>query len=117
MHVTKLIKATDWADEMKSLLTPRVPTTLAQFLDTAMLAPLKDLLVSLDIMSLFTQVPLQPIIEALSNLFLNPTMKLFEYVLCSTYFTYNAQFNEQVGCVAMGSPLSSLKADYFYAVV
>lgn len=80
--------------------------TLAQTLHVVVLTP-QDLLVSLDVVSLFTQVPLQPTTEVLSGLFSEMIVKLFKYVLWSTYFTYNGQLYEQMDGVAMGSPLSS----------
>lgn len=71
-----------------------------------------DLLISLDVVSLFARVPLKPISELLTPLFPEATVKLFEYILQSTYFTYNGCFYEQVEGVAMGSPLSSVIADF-----
>lgn len=59
---------------------------LVQTLDTVTLIP-NDLLVSFDVISLFTRVPLKSTIELLTSLFPEATVKLFEYVLHSTYFT------------------------------
>lgn len=48
--------------------------------------------------------------------FHEPVVELFKYVLRSTYFLYNGTFYEQVDGVAMGSPLSSVIADFYMEV-
>jgi hypothetical protein len=61
----------------------------------------RDILVSFDVVSVFTMVP---IVEALL---------LFRHVLTSSFFRFNCQFYEQTDGVAMGSPLSPVIANYF----
>jgi hypothetical protein len=61
----------------------------------------RDILVSFDVVSLFTMVPIE---EAL---------RLFRHVLTSSFFRLNCQFYEQTDGVAMGSPLSPVIANYF----
>lgn len=55
--------------------------------------------------SLFTRVPLKPTLELLATLFPEATIRLFEFVLQTTYFVYNEVFHVPVLRVAMGSPL------------
>lgn len=70
---------------------------------------LTDGLISLDVVSLFTRVPISVTLE----LFPEATVKLFEFVLTSTYFSYKGFFFEQVEGVAMGFPLSPVIANFF----
>lgn len=73
-----------------------------------------DLLVSLDVVSVLMKVPLEPNLKLLEPLLPTPMDALFEYVLCSIYFMYNGSFYDWVDGVAMGSPLSSVIADFFF---
>lgn len=142
--ITKLIKATDWPDNVKSEVTPKscVPprfyglpkiyklvcpirpivntinpptyavskflagllkpyvgkteayvknsASLVIVLDSIKLVPM-DLFVSLDVVSLYTNVPLQQTLQWLEPLFPTSVMALFQCVLTSTYFSYNLQ--------------------------
>ncbi|XP_046382357.1 uncharacterized protein LOC124153305 [Ischnura elegans] len=72
-----------------------------------------DLLVSLDVVSLFTRVPLQDTLKLLADKFDHRTVKLFLRTLTSTYFQYRGEFYEQADGVAMGSPLSPVIANFF----
>ncbi|XP_046398161.1 uncharacterized protein LOC124164967 [Ischnura elegans] len=72
-----------------------------------------DILVSLDVVSLFTRVPLVDTIELLQNIFDENTVKLFHHVLTSTYFKYDQEFFEQTDGVPMGSPLSPAIANFY----
>ncbi|XP_046399906.1 uncharacterized protein LOC124166418 [Ischnura elegans] len=72
-----------------------------------------DLLVSLDVVSLFTRVPLTDTLCLLERKFEPDTVKLFHHVLTSTYFQFNGEFFEQAEGVAMGSPLSPAVANFF----
>jgi hypothetical protein len=72
-----------------------------------------DLMVSFDIVSLFTKVPVGDSLSLLSHHFENSTLALFKHVLTSTYFCYDGQFYEQTDGVAMGSPLSPVIANFF----
>lgn len=73
-----------------------------------MLSP-GDILVGLDVVSLFTNVPRKPMLELLRPLFPAPVVNLF---LRSTYFRYEGMFYEQTEGLAMGSPLSLVIMDF-----
>jgi retron-type reverse transcriptase len=45
--------------------------------------------------------------------FEDDVLALFKHVLTSTYFCFEGQFYEQTDGVAMGSPLSPIKANFF----
>ncbi|XP_046397683.1 uncharacterized protein LOC124164403 [Ischnura elegans] len=72
-----------------------------------------DILVSLDVVSLFTCVPLADTMRLLAERFDSDTVKLFHHVLTSTYFSFDGQFYEQTEGVAMGSPLSPAIANFY----
>jgi hypothetical protein len=72
-----------------------------------------DLLVSLDVVSLFTRVPLEDTLRLLAEKFDEYTVQLFHHVLTTTYFQYHGEFYEQSDGVAMGSPLSPAIANLF----
>jgi hypothetical protein len=69
-------------------------------------------MVSFDMVSLFTRVP---IVESLNLLrhFSEDILALFRHVLTSTYFSLGEQFYEQTDGVAMGSPLSPVTSNFF----
>jgi retron-type reverse transcriptase len=73
----------------------------------------EDLMVSFDVVSLFTKVPISDSISLLKTLFSEDIVNLFEHVLTSTYFIFHGQFFEQTDGVAMGSPLSPVIANFF----
>jgi len=73
----------------------------------------EDLMVSFDVVSLFTKVPVVDSLSLLSQHFEDSILALFRYVLTSTYFCYDGQFYEQTDGVAMGSPLSPVIANFF----
>jgi len=70
-------------------------------------------MVSLDVVFLFTEVPIVDSLELLSHHFEDDVLALFIHVLTSTYFCFNGQFYEQTDGVAMGSPLSLVTANFF----
>jgi hypothetical protein len=72
-----------------------------------------DLMVSFDVVSLFTKVPIEDSLQLLSIHFENNILALFKHVLTSTYFSFDGQFYEQTDGVAMGSPLSPVRANFF----
>jgi hypothetical protein len=72
-----------------------------------------DLIVSFDIVSLFTKIPAGDSLSLLSHHFDNSTLALFKHVLTSTYFCYDGQFYEQTDGIAMGSPLSLAISNFF----
>jgi hypothetical protein len=74
-----------------------------------------DILVSFDIVSLFTNVPVQDTLDIIkksenidSNFF-----PLIEHCLTSTYFQFQGEFYEQTSGAAMGSPISPIIANIF----
>ena len=69
-------------------------------------------MVSFDVVSLFTNVPIVDSLELLSHHF-EDVLALFKHVLTSTYFCFDGQFYEQMDGVAMGSPLSPVIANFF----
>ena len=81
----------------------------------------KKFLVSYDVTSLFTNVPLQEIIDIAINLIFNhnPNLnmtreelkKLFLFTASQTHFIFNSKFYNQVDGVTMGSPLASVLAN------
>ena len=73
----------------------------------------EDLMVSFDVVSLFTKVPVVDSLSLLSQHFEDSILALFRHVLTSTYFCYDEQFYEQIDGVAMGSPLSPVIANFF----
>jgi hypothetical protein len=40
-------------------------------------------------------------------------LRLFRHVLTTSYFSFNGQFYEQIKCVAMGSTLSPVIANFY----
>jgi len=80
-----------------------------------------DMLVSLDVISLFTNVPLDLAFESISKrwTYLEHNTKVTErdfllaikFVLSSTYFTFNKKIYKQTYGTPMGSPLSPVIAD------
>lgn len=69
-----------------------------------------DKLISRDIVALFTRMPISVALDLLSPLFPESTVKMFEFVLRSTYFSYKGLFFEGI---AMGSLLSPVIANFF----
>ena len=85
-----------------------------------------ETIISYDIKTLFTSVPLQPVINIIKNklendkdLKLRTSMSiehitsLLEYCLKSTYFVFRGQYYEQLEGAAMGSPLSPIIANLY----
>ena len=86
----------------------------------------EDLLVSFDVTSLFTQVPLDEALEVVkARLNKDPTLmnktsipvpqlvELIELCLRSTYFQFQSDFFEQINGTPMRSPLSPIIAKLF----
>ena len=83
----------------------------------------KKFLVSYDITSLFTNIPLQETIDIAINLIFNhnPNLnitrkelkKLFLFATSQTHFIFNSKFYNQIDGVAMGSPLAPVLANIF----
>jgi hypothetical protein len=72
-----------------------------------------DILVSFDVVSLFTKVPLEDTIQLFTAKFSKQTVELFRHVLTTTYFFYDGSFYDQKYGVAMGSPLAPVIADFY----
>jgi retron-type reverse transcriptase len=72
-----------------------------------------DTLISFDVVSLFTKIPLNEAILVVKEVTDLETTKLAEVCLCSTFFSYQGEFYEQTSGVAMGSPLSPIVANLF----
>jgi len=80
-----------------------------------------DILISLDVSSLFTNIPKNLVITAIekrwtdieknTNFNLNQFIYAIETVLDSTSFSFNGEFFEQIFGSPMGSPLSPIIAD------
>jgi hypothetical protein len=73
----------------------------------------QDTLISFDVVSLFTKIPLDEAIQIVKELTNPDTAKLAEVCLRSTFFSYQGEFYEQTSGVAMGSPLSPIVANLF----
>ncbi|KAK9874835.1 hypothetical protein WA026_005651 [Henosepilachna vigintioctopunctata] len=72
-----------------------------------------DILVSFDVVSLFTKVPVTDALLKIDRIFPRDISTLFRHVLTTTYFQYNNVFYEQKDGVAMGSPLSPVIANSY----
>ena len=80
----------------------------------------KKFLVSYDITSLFTNIPLQETIDIAINLISNhnPNLsitrtELFLFATSKTHFIFNSKFYNQIDGVAVGSPLAPVLANIF----
>ena len=83
----------------------------------------KKIIVSDDVTSLFTNIPLQETIDIAINLIFNPNpnlnitrkdrKKLFLFATSKTHFIFNSKFYNQIDGVAMGSPLAPVLANIF----
>jgi hypothetical protein len=74
---------------------------------------LEDILISFDFVFIFTKIPLDEAIQVVKEVTNLETTKLVEICLCSTFFSYQGEFYEQINDVAMGSPLSPIIANIF----
>jgi hypothetical protein len=70
-------------------------------------------MVSFDVVSLFTRVPLMDTLRLLEAKIDKDMVNLFHHVLTSTYIKHDGQFLEQRNVVAMGSPLSPVIANFY----
>ena len=67
-----------------------------QILESLRVQP-EDLMVSFDVVSLFTNVPTVDSLELLGHHFEDDVLALFKHVLTSTYFCTDEQFYKQTG--------------------
>ena len=111
------------------LLSPLVPNDYSckdtfSFLSQIKNANLsKKFLVSYDVTSLFTNIPLQETIDIAINLIFNHNhnlnitrkelKKLFLFATSKTHFIFNSKFYNQIDGVAMGSPLAPVLTNIF----
>ena len=72
-----------------------------------------DILVSFDVASLFTKIPLDEAIQVIKDVTNPGTARLAEICLRSTVFTFQGTYYEQTPGVAMGSPLSLIVANLY----
>ncbi|GJQ77969.1 hypothetical protein Trydic_g2330 [Trypoxylus dichotomus] len=74
-----------------------------------------DILVSFDVTSLFTQVPIKQTVNIIRNKHQmeDYLINLIEFCLKSTYFTYNGQTYRQIEGAPIGSALSPIIANNF----
>jgi hypothetical protein len=70
-------------------------------------------MVSFDIVSLFTKVPIRETMNLLERHFEGDVLGLFRHVLTTSYFTFNGQFCGQTDCVTMGSPISPVTSNFY----
>jgi hypothetical protein len=73
----------------------------------------EELMVSFDVVSLFTKVPITDTLQLVGQHFEEDLLVLFKHMLTSTYFCFKGKFYEQTNGVAMGSPLSPVVANFF----
>ena len=72
-----------------------------------------DILVSFDVVSLYTKVPFRYAIRVIKEITSEEIAKLVEIYLKSTYFSFQGEIYEQVDGVAMGSSLSPIVANLY----
>ena len=72
-----------------------------------------EIFLSLDIVSLFTMIPIKEAIKVIEDLTDPETSKLVGLCLNSTFFNFKGELYEQTCGVAMGSPLSPIIANLF----
>jgi RNA-directed DNA polymerase len=73
----------------------------------------KDILISFDVVSLFTKISLDEAIEVINEVADPQTTRLAKVCLKSTFFSFQGDFYEQTSRVAMGSPLSPIVANLY----
>ena len=73
----------------------------------------EDILVSFDVISLYTCIPIKKALEVIFRLIDPDTAHLVEICLTSTFFCLEGEFYEQTCGVTMGSPLSPIVANLF----
>ena len=111
------------------LLTPHIPTdysatdTFTFVQNIQSLSTSRKFIVSFDVESLFTNIPLEECIDLAVNYISegNPDIKLnkselrslFTTATAQTHFIFNGPFYDQINGVAMGSPLAPVLANLF----
>ena len=72
-----------------------------------------NLMVSFDVVSLFTKIPLPEALDIISQFVDKETLHLIEICLSSTFFSFKSKFYEQTEGTTMGSCLSLIVANIF----
>nr|XP_060622650.1 uncharacterized protein LOC132769734 [Anolis sagrei ordinatus] len=72
-----------------------------------------DKLISFDVVSLFTMVPVADTMALINQRFPEDITALFHHCLTTSYFQWDNEFYEQKDGVAMGSPLSPVIANFY----
>nr|XP_012143822.1 PREDICTED: uncharacterized protein LOC105662853 [Megachile rotundata] len=72
-----------------------------------------DILVSFDVQSLFTNVPIKRSIEIIQDKVPENLVPLIQHCLNTNYFIFQDTYYEQVSGAAMGSPISPVVADIY----
>jgi hypothetical protein len=114
-HTYQLAKhITGFLNKLAGNLTHHVKNSIhfTQILENLQVQP-GDLMVSFDVVSLFTKVPVEDSLSLLSHHFTDYILALFKLVLTSTYFCFDGQYFEPTDGVATGSPLSPVIANFF----
>ena len=83
-----------------------------------------EIMVSFDVVSLFTSIPIQLALQVIqrklhqdttltrrTDISITNIIKLLEFVLLNSFFTYENQYYQQISGCAMGSPISATVAD------
>jgi hypothetical protein len=70
-------------------------------------------MVSFDVVSLFTKLPIKEAMDLLGRNLEEGTLGFFRHVLTNSHFTFSGQFYGQTDGVAMGSPLSPVVANFY----
>ncbi|GJQ81844.1 hypothetical protein Trydic_g9871 [Trypoxylus dichotomus] len=98
-------------------LTPSYVKNSRHFVDLIkdLRLEMNDMLVSFDVTSLFTQVPIEETLDVIRKKHKPPDyiMDLTKHCLSNTYFTYEGQRYKQIEGAPMGSPLSPALANLF----
>lgn len=73
----------------------------------------EHILVSFDVVSLFTNIPMDEALPTIRPLLPDDLYQLATACISSTYFYWNGQYYEQIRGAAMGSPLSPIIANLY----
>jgi hypothetical protein len=71
-----------------------------------------DILISFNVVSLFSKVPLKETLQLLEQQFEGRILYLFRQMLTSTYFVFDGKFCDQKDGITVGSPLAPIVANY-----
>ena len=109
------------AQYLGSLLSPHIPTNYATKDSFSFIEEIKQLntygkfLISFDVTSLFTNIPLEGTINmAIDAIFENyPKVKFTKIATSETHFIFNNEIYDQIDGVSMTSPLAPILANLF----